>query len=159
MNAMNEIRQKSQVLEGKIKLAQGEKEREALSAEYTQLNNDYTANRVAIMEENPELLYSAILGMLREIKIPEPPVDDNGDEVDPNFRFHYFKQHYWDYTSFNEEGIIRTPVLKGKLIDYFDKYTVKSQDSIIQSCDIVLEKAMANPKVFQYALVLSLIHI
>ena len=153
MNEMKNIRQQSQVLEGKIKLAQEDEEKKALTAEYTQLNKDFTANRVAIMEENPELLYSAILGMLREIKIPEPPVDENGVEVDPNFRFHYFKQHYWDYTFFNEEGIIRTPVLKGKLIDYFDKYTVKNQDSIIQSCDIVLEKAMANPNVFQYALV------
>jgi hypothetical protein len=110
MNEMKNIRQQSQVLEGKIKLAQEDEEKKALTAEYTQLNKDFTANRVAIIEENPELLYSAILGMLREIKIPEPPVDENGVEVDPNFRFHYFKKHYWDFTFFNEEGLLQMSV-------------------------------------------------
>lgn len=153
MKEMGKLRNESQVLEGKIKTAKDEKSKAALQEELTKINVDFTDKRIKIMEDNPDIFYSDLLGMLREIKIPDSPVDENGEEINKNFKFYYFKKHYWDYTDFSEEGIIRTPVFKGKLNDFFDKYTVKSQDSIIKSCDVVLDLAKADEKVFQYVLV------
>lgn len=152
MKEMAKLRQESQILEAKIKLA-SEEDKPALIAELNTINVGFTDKRIELMESNPDLFYSDLLGMLREIKIPESPVDANGDEINNNFKFYYFKNHYWDYTDFSEEGIIRTPVFKSKLDDYFEKYTVKTQDSVIRSADIVLEKARADEKVFQYTLV------
>ena len=152
MKEMVELRNQSIVLEGKIKTG-NLLEQPALKEQLNKINVDFTDKRIKLIENNPELFYSDLLGMLREIEIPESPVDENGEEINENFKFYYFKNHYWDYTDFSEEGIIRTPVLSNKLSDYFDKYTVKTQDSIIHSCDIILENAQANEKVFQYALV------
>lgn len=153
MNEMQELRNQSKILEGKIKTANSEADKEKYKKELSDINNSFTDKRVKLMENNPDLFYSDILGMLREIKIPDAPKDENGEEIVENFAFKYFRTHYWDYTDFSEEGIIRTPLFKTKIDDYLDKYTYKTQDSLIRSCDIILDLAKADEKVFQYALV------
>jgi thiol-disulfide isomerase/thioredoxin len=153
MNEMQELRNASQVLDGKIKTATSEEEKQKWKEELNDINTAFTEKRVKLMEDNPDLFYSDILGMLREIKIPESPKDGNGEELIENFRFKYFRSHYWDYVDFSEEGIIRTPLFKTKIDDFLEKYTYKSQDSLIHSCDIIVELAKANEKVFQYVLV------
>jgi thiol-disulfide isomerase/thioredoxin len=152
MKAMNEVRKQSQVLENQLKVTSNEAEKKKLQEQLETLNKNFTQTRIQFMESNPKLLYSDILGMLREIEIPKDLVNEKG-EPDKNKQFYYFRKHYWDFTNFNEEGILRSPVLEGKLNDFFDKYTVKTQDSLIASCDIVLQKALVNDKVFQYFLV------
>lgn len=151
MTKLADIRKESQTLESKLKTAQG-KEKEQIEAQLKKLNVDFLDYRVKLIDENKKLFYSDLLGMMREIDIPDASESMTDDEKN-NFRFEYFRKHYWDYTNFEEEGIIRTPIFEGKLNDYFDKYTIKLQDSVITACDFVLKKAEKNDKVFQYVLV------
>lgn len=151
MNKMADIRKQSQELEAKIKSSQGA-EKEKYETDLKKLNNDFISYREKLMDTNKNLFYADLLGMMREIDLPDAPESMTDDEKN-NFRFEYFRKHYWDYTNFAEEGIIRTPIFEGKLADYFDKYTVKLQDSVIVACDYVLKKAAQNDKVFQYVLV------
>jgi peroxiredoxin len=151
MAKMNEVRSISQKLDGQIKLSQ-EKDKAILKKELQDINTKFSDYRKQLMADNKNLFYTDLLGMMREIEIPEAPINEDGVK-DENFQFQYFRNHYWDFTDFSEEGIVRTPVLLGKMTDFFDKYTYKRQDSLIASCDIVLQQALANEKVFQYALI------
>ena len=151
MSKMNEIRKESQKLEAQLKLA-NEEDKAAIKTQLQDINTNFSDYRKKLMADNKNLFYSDILGMMREIEIPKPPVNENG-EKDENFQFQYFRTHYWDFTDFSEEGIVRTPIFHNKLMDYFEKYTYKRQDSLIVSCDNVLQKALSNKIVFQYALI------
>lgn len=151
MAKMGDVRKESQKLEAQIKAAK-EEDKAALTAQLKEINTNFSDYRKKLMADNKNLFYSDLLGMMREIEIPEAPVNAEG-EKDENFQFQYFRNHYWDFTDFSEEGIVRTPVFHNKLIDFFDKYTYKRQDSLIASCDIVLQKALTNKIVFQYALI------
>lgn len=151
MNKMADIRKQSQDIENKLKTASSA-EKEKLDEQLKKLSKDFLEYRVKLINDNKNLFYADLLGMMREIDIPDSPESMTDDEKN-NFRFEYFRKHYWDYTNFAEEGIIRTPIFEGKLLDYFDKYTVKLQDSVIIACDYVLKKAAQNDKVFQYVLV------
>ena len=138
-------------MEAQLKAAK-EEDKEAIKTKLQDINTKFSDYRKQLMDDNKNLFYSDLLGMMREIEIPKPSLKED-EEKDENFQFQYFRTHYWDFTDFSEEGIVRTPVFQTKLIDYFDKYTYKRQDSLIVSCDNVLQKALSNKFVFQYALI------
>jgi peroxiredoxin len=147
---MNDTRKQTEELRGRLENA-SDKEKEQIKEQIEKLNKEFLNARLSMIDENKGMFYTTMLNMIREIEIPEAPKNESG-EPEPNFAFYYFRNHYWNYTDFSEEGILRTPIYHGKLMDYFDKYTVPAPDSIIVSCDIVLAKAAANEEVFKYTL-------
>lgn len=151
MKKMAQIRAQSQTIEAEINNSSDEVKKAALKDDLQKINDDFIAYREELMAANPDIFYTDLLGIMREVKIPEAPLNAEG-KPDTQYQLQYYRAHYWDYVDFSEEGIIRTPMFEAKFNDFFDKYTYKMQDSIIVSCDIVLEKARANKVVMQYAL-------
>jgi len=151
MKKMGEIRKQSQDLEAQIKSAEGDRKTQ-LENRLKAISDNFLEYREKLIEDNADYFYADLLGLMREIKIPDAPEGLDENEV-RNFNFNFYRSHYWDYTDFSEEGIVRTPIFPSKLTDFFDKYTIKSQDSLIAAADYVLAKAEANPIVFQYTLV------
>lgn len=152
MKEMNVLRQKSEKLKTELKTAKGKK-KEEIEAKIKEINDTYIRKRDKLREDNPDMFYSKLLGLMKEIQIPEPPKKDNGELVDSTFGWKYLKNHYWDYTDFSEEGILRTPIFYGKLLNFITKRTEPIQDSVIVSCHKVLEKAKANDEIFKFTLV------
>lgn len=152
MLEMADLRAQSAKLKTELDEAKGKKKDE-VKAEMEELNKSYLAKREKIMEDYPDFFYTDLLGLMKEINIPEPPKKANGELVDSSFGWKYWKKHYWDYTDFSEEGILRTPIYHNKLMDFMSKRTEPIQDSVITSCHLVLERAKANDEVFKYTLV------
>lgn len=117
------------------------------------VNKKFLNSRNRIMDEFPDIFYTKLLMLMKEIQIPEAPKDEEGNLINPAFAFHYYRGNYWKYTDFSEEGILRTPVFHNKLMEFFDKYSSPEPDSLIASCDIVLKLAEQNDEVFKYTLV------
>ena len=152
MKKMNKLRQKTDKLKAELKTAKGNKKKE-IEAEIKEINDAYIFDRDKIRTEKSELFYSDLLGLMKEIIIPEPPKKANGELIDSSFGWKYWKAHYWDYTDFSEEGILRTPIYYPKLLNFLEKRTEPTQDSVIVSCHKVLEMAKANDEVFKFTLV------
>ena len=70
--------------------------------------------------------------------------------IDSNFQFRYYKAHFFDTFDFSDSRLIRTPVFHSKINTYLENLTAKTPDSIIVSCDYLIEKSRANPDVFKY---------
>jgi len=98
---------------------------------------------------NPDLLFAKILLASKEIDIPDNPVGSDG-VVDSTFQFRYYKSHFFDNLDFSDERMLRTPVFHTKINTYLQNLTAKTPDSLIVSCDYLIEKSRANPKVFRY---------
>lgn len=152
MLEMADLRSQSTSLRSKLDAAEDDKKDE-IRTEMETLNKTYLAKREKIMDDNPDFFYSDLLGLMKEVDIPEAPTNENGELIDSSFGWKYWKEHYWDYTDFSEEGILRTPIYHNKLMDYIAKRTEPIQDSVITSCHLVLDKARANEEVFKYSLV------
>lgn len=101
--------------------------------------------------ENPDILFSSILNSSKEIEIPEAPILENG-KSDSSFQYRYYKSHFFDNFDFSDERLLRTPIFHNKLSTYLEKLTFKQADSIIVSCDYLIEQSRANSEVFQYTL-------
>ena len=98
-------------------------------------------------EENPDILFSSILNSSKDVEIPDAPILQNG-RVDSTFQFKYYKAHFFDNFDFSDERLLRTPIFHKST--YLEKLTYKQADSIIVSCDYLIEKSRANSEVFQY---------
>lgn len=118
------------------------------------LEEEIKSHRLNIIQTKPHLYYSKLLSLMRDIDVPEAPRNADGSMVDSNFQYNYYKAHYWDYTDFNDDRILRTPIFEPKFKTYFDKIVVKHPDTLIQECDNLLKKIKnKNSDMWNYCLV------
>jgi thiol-disulfide isomerase/thioredoxin len=115
---------------------------EALNKEVTSYQDNFVAN-------NADVFFSKVLKANQEIVIPEPPTLPNGKQ-DSLFQFKYYKKHFFDNFDFTDNRMIRTPILHGKIKTYLENLTVKQADSIIVSCDYLVNQARADKELFKY---------
>jgi len=107
---------------------------------------DYQSN---FLKNNPDLFFGKILKASEEIQIPDAPVLPDG-KTDSMFQLNYYKTHFFDNFDFSDDRMIRTPILHSKVNTYLENLTHKIPDSIIVSCDYLIEKSRANAEMFKY---------
>ena len=93
-----------------------------------------------------------IIQTMEEPEVPEfsAATGYNGDTA--NFKYHYFKEHFWDNIDFSDNRLARTPLIYHKIKQYLEKLTLRHPDSIIVSADQILDKATADKDIFKFAL-------
>ncbi|MFT4660461.1 MAG: thiol-disulfide isomerase/thioredoxin [Patiriisocius sp.] len=96
--------------------------------------------------------YSKVIAMGIPIDVPEAPFDANGKVIDEQFRYNYFKNHYFDFTDLSEPNIFRTPEYYNKLNDYFNKVIPQVPDSMPAEVDRFLPKVNHDPELYSYTL-------
>ena len=98
---------------------------------------------------NPNILFSKILNASKDVEIPNLPLLADGTE-NKDLQFQYYKSHFFDNFDFSDGRLIRTPVFHSKINTYLENLTAKIPDSIIVSCDYLIEKSRENSDVFKY---------
>ncbi|MBK9109819.1 MAG: redoxin domain-containing protein [Saprospiraceae bacterium] len=84
--------------------------------------------------QNPELV---------DVRLP------NG-EVDRERQLELFRQMFWDHVDFNDERLLRTPVLANKLKRFIMELTPQHPDSIIRQADFIIKKSLVNKEMFKF---------
>ena len=103
------------------------------------------------IKNNPTLLVSLIIGMSMDVDIPEAPVNDEGDVIDPSFRFNYFRAHYFDNVNFNDDRLVNTPIYHTKIENYFsDRMMIQNWDTVVKYAFQLCDKLPANSDMLQY---------
>jgi thiol-disulfide isomerase/thioredoxin len=107
-------------------------------------------------EANPGTLLGAIARSVIPVETPTPlvpPGTHNPDSVKRLLSYIYYKDHFFDNIDFAEPGLIRSPVLGGKLDQFFRQVVIQMPDSIIRETDRLLGMSSANADIFQYVAV------
>lgn len=104
-------------------------------------NKDRVKYMDDMIDQNPGTFFSKILLSMKEVVIPESPKDAEGNPIEPDFQYKFFKAHYWDYIDWSESGLLRTPIFEGKLNYYFDKMVVPSPDSMMPEARKIITKS------------------
>jgi thiol-disulfide isomerase/thioredoxin len=101
-----------------------------------------------------------LLGAIARSIIPvEPGVQKvpagiaNPDSISRLWSYLYYKDHFFDNIDFTQPGLIRSPVLGGKLEQFFGQVVIQAPDSINREGDRVLEMSEKNKDMFQYVAV------
>jgi len=147
---MREMQKKGSELNEKLKTASDPNEKQQLEEQLKNLDSEVKSYRKNILDNHSETFTATFIKSTMTVDVPESPRDENGKDLDPNFGYKYYKQHYFDNIDFSDKRILRTPNFYSKIEEYMEKLTVKHPDSIISSARTVIEKARANDEVFRY---------
>ncbi len=135
---------------------QGSPEAAAIRKELT----DQEARMKQYLRETAETNRGTLLGAIARSVIPVdtpapavPPGTHNPDSVARLLSYLYYKDHFFDNIDFAESGLIRSPVLGGRLDQFFRQVVIQMPDSIIMETDRLLERSTVNDDVFQYVAV------
>lgn len=99
--------------------------------------------RLQVINTKGHTFYSKILNLMRDIDVPEAPKKADGSS-DPDFKYYYFKNHYWDFTDFNDDRLLYTPIFENKFKYYFDKLVIKHPDTLKKEVNYVINKIKDN---------------
>lgn len=72
------------------------------------------------------------------------------EDLPQNEMIYHYQQEYWDSVDFSDNRLLRTPVIKNKLIKYFDELTAKNQDSIIVNAYRLIDRTVTYPDYFRF---------
>lgn len=80
---------------------------------------------------------------IKEFKKPDGTTDSYA-------QVRYFRTHMWDNVDFNDDRLVRTPVILNKLKRYMTELTVQHPDSINQAADFLLQKVLNRPEYYKF---------
>jgi peroxiredoxin len=90
--------------------------------------------------------------LVRLMQTPEvPPTPAGEDSV--IFKYTYYKAHFWDGIDIADPGLLRSPLLHNKIMDYLDNVVLKQADSVIVAVDDLIAKSRKNEEAFRYLLI------
>ena len=123
-----------------------------LSDQIDKMNKEVDDYQLKLISENPTKLVGKIVKMSREIAIPEAPRDDAGKILDSNFRFKYYRSHFWDNVDLNDDALVNNPVFHNKLEFYFGKnMCIQHWDSVLYYAFDFCDRLPQNSKMFEYS--------
>jgi len=110
----------------------------------------------SVEEANKGRFLATLVKAMRPVEIPEfviPAVTKNPDSVRWIKTNMYYKDHFFDNVNLLDERLLRTPVLYGKINEFFTNPFIQSPDSINKEIDKIIKKVEGNYKVFQFVAV------
>lgn len=124
----------------------------ALKAESRRLNDQMQQYRDSIEKKYPAHILTALFRAMKEPVVP-PAAKHPGGKYDSNYAYQYFKSHYWDGVSFDDERLIRTPFFEGKLERYYKDLVAPVPDSIIREVDHMILYARPSREMYKFLMV------
>lgn len=140
-------------LSEQLKNTSDQAEKDELTAQLKSLDEEVKSYRSNLLEKNANTFAAKFIRSTINVEVPEAPKDEEGNVVDPNFGYRYYKDHYFDNIDFSDSKMLRTPNFHSKIEDYLEKMSVKHPDSIIASAHTIIDKAKANDEIFRYCVV------
>jgi peroxiredoxin len=140
-------------LSEQLKATSDQGKKDELTTKLKELDQEVRSYRSDLFQKYPETFAAAFIRSTVNVDVPEAPKDEQGNDIDPNFAYKYYKEHYFDNIDFSDKKMLRTPNFHVKIEDYLEKMTIKHPDSIISSAHTIIEKARANDEIFRYCVV------
>lgn len=124
---------------------------EKLQNQIDNATEEVEAYQANLVQEHGDMLVGKIVKMSMDIEIPEAPKDEAGNIIDSNFRFYYYRQHFWDNIDLTDSRLVRTPVFHNKLSQYFSKnMMVQHWDTVIHYAFDFCDRLDPKGDLFQY---------
>ncbi|HLV42169.1 MAG TPA: thioredoxin-like domain-containing protein [Brumimicrobium sp.] len=135
---------------GQLEESQTE-EKSAISAQLSKVGKDVLAYQNKVVAENPNTLVSKVIRMSTDVQIPEAPKNEEGDPINKNFAYEYFRDHYFENIDLTDDRLVNTPVLQNKLEYYYSKnMLVQHPDSIIKYIRPIIDQLEPSSMMYRF---------
>lgn len=115
----------------------------------TQLNEEVSVHQQQIIDTHPNSITAKMFKANKNINVPDAP----GGVDEQQFKYEYYKAHYWDNFELSDPVMLRlpTPIFKEKYNTYLDKLVYQHPDSLIKEIDALVNEAKSNEDTYKYA--------
>ena len=104
-----------------------------------------------LITTNPDKLIAKIVRMSMDVEIPEAPVNEKGIVIDSNFKFNYFRKHFFDHFDFKDDRLVNTPIFHSKLEYFFGKnMMIQHWDTVLYYSYQLCDQLNPKSKTFEY---------
>lgn len=109
----------------------------------------------SVIKTNNGNLLATLVKALLPVDVPEISTIGfaNPDSVRWIRTYIYNKNHFFDNIDFNDERLLRTPILYARLDAFFTNVLIQAPDSINKEIDKLISKCSGNYKIFQFVAV------
>ena len=115
----------------------------------THINNEMTDFINALIDRNPDFLFSKMQKSYKAVDIPEYKTEDG--EPDYMKQAAYYRLHYWDNVDLADHRFIYIPSFDPKMKDYFLKLLYHQEaDTLNKYIDIFLKKTETDTFMYHY---------
>lgn len=101
-----------------------------------------------ITGEYPETLFAKFKTAGQNPEPQDVRLPDGG--IDKKTQVYLYRRDFWDNVDFNDDRLLRTPVIHNKLQRYFKEMTAQHPDSIISATRFLVDQVLDKPDYYQY---------
>lgn len=134
-----------------IKNSDNEKDKSKARASLKELTDERISKIENIVEDHPDYFVSTFFKATLEVKVPDPPVNEDGS-IDSTWQYKYYKNHYFDNFNPHDGRLLNTPLYEDKIMNYLEKTVLQIPDTLIKEVDFLLDGALKDSALFRYLL-------
>lgn len=158
---MKTKREAAKVLQDQLKdldSTQTEKKAE-LEEKIKKIGKEVIAYQDEKASDKPNTLVAKIIKMSTDLQIPDAPKDENGDQIDKEFAYHYYRDHFFDNMDLTDDRLVNTPVLQNKLEQFYsDRVLLQQPDTIVKYLFPIIDKTPKGSMIYRFFVTNSLSH-
>ncbi len=133
--------------------------REDLKKKIKNIGDEVIEYQTRIATEHPNTLVAKIIKMSTDIKIPDAPKDEEGKQIDDEFAYHYYRDHFFDNVDLTDDRLVNTPVLQNKLEKFYSPQVLLQQpDTIVKYLFPIIDQTPKGSKIYRFFVTNSLAH-
>ena len=124
-------------------------EKDAIKEQLIAINGNVKKYQSDLQKKYPGSILDRLILIMQTPVVPDPPA--GADSL--LFRYHYYKSHFWDGIDIADPGLLRSPLLHNKIMDYLDNVVIQQADSVIEVVDEMITASKKNDEAFRYLLI------
>ena len=106
-----------------------------------------------LVSQNEKLYVSKFLRALLPLEIPEPPRDADGQVIDPDYVYRWYRANYFSNFDIFDPDMLRTPMYERQLKEYLTWFARNHPpDTVCVELDRMLHKVVDHRELFRYML-------
>ncbi|MEN8250112.1 MAG: redoxin domain-containing protein [Bacteroidota bacterium] len=141
-------RKEAKELQTAIDSATDEAEKEELTKKLKAIDKEVKDMQKSMQVKHPGSILDRLIRLMQSPEVSQ--VEENNDQL---ARYKFYKSHYWEGIDIADPGLIRSPLLHNKIIDYLDNVVIQQADSVIKEIDELLESGKKSEEAFRYLLI------
>ena len=126
-----------------------EDEKEKARDGIRKLTEEVIAYQKKVIEENKDKLVGKLIKMSMDVEVPQAP---DTAENEREWRYRYFRDHYWDNVDLTDPRLVREQAFHRVLEKYLNTVLPQIPDTIVYEGGLLLEKMENNYDMWKYTL-------
>lgn len=132
-----------------------EANKQKYSAQFDEADREVRAYIANLNKQFPGSALATFANFTLSTPVPDfsktVPAGTKDRDLEIQRKVYFFnKAHYWDYTNFKDSTLIRTPIFKNRIDNYFNNMILMHPDSVYKESVNIIEKSKSNKTMFRY---------